>query len=460
MVHMKIIRRKALKIILPVLLMIFLAGVGYINLLLPIITGYSAKYLCSAVFVSHRDAKETEGLELAFFPIRYVCNRIDTLNRSVTSRLLWGSSVAIYREGLGAVLVRGADTGKLRKFHFKETTENTAKNGFLFHETGTLYKEARGLPGTGFRLFHQKLYGGEPFAFLVVHHGQLIHEQYRHGFTHETRFPGWSIAKSITNAMAGIRVLEGKLLPDRPADLEEWRDDDRKSITTSHLLQMVSGLEWDENYGNRSDVTRMLYEESDFSRFALQRPLVDQPGAHWNYSSGSTNIVCLIVRKSFPSDAGYHAWIRAKLFQPVGMNSAVLETDATGIPAGSSYIFGTARDYARFGLLYLNDGEVSGKRIFPEGWVDYSTRPAPGSDGAYGAGFWINRNGFYPDLPRNMYSANGYNGQRIFILPSHQLVVVVLGHSPKPDHEMDFNLLMKDILGSISSGGKPMFSQH
>lgn len=452
---MKPARKRTLQIIFPLLFVVLLAGLWYINLLLPIITGYSARYLCSAVFVCHRDAKETEEVDLAFSPIRYARNTVDTVNRLVTSRLLWNSSVAVYREGLGSVLVRGTDTRNLRRSGSGKSDAGLIDENNL---SGEFDKQARAMPGlpeTGFRLFHQKIYGGEPFAFLVVHKGKLIHEQYRRGFTYKTRFPGWSIAKSITSALTGIRVREGKLDPDQPAELEEWRHDDRKNITIRHLLQMVSGLEWDENYGARSDVTRMLYEEADFAGFALKRPLAAPPGTVWNYSSGSTNIVSLIIGKSFTDGEAYYAWIREKLFRPVGMTGAVIETDAVGTPAGSSYIFATARDYAGFGLMYLNDGQWSGQRVLPEGWVDFSTTPAPGSNGGYGAGFWLNRGGYYPDLPKDMYSSNGHNGQRIFILPTQQLVVVILGHSPKPDHDMDFGHLLKDILASLPCEDHP-----
>ncbi len=452
---MKPARKRALKTIVPVLLIMIPAGLWYINLLLPIITGYSAKYLCSAVFVSHRDAKETEELDLAFSPVRYTRNRVDTINRLVTSRLLWNSSVAVYREGLGSVLVRGTDARRLQKPDTEKHAANLIEDDTLPGGFGKQTGAVRGLPATGFRLFHQKVYGGEPFAFLVVHKGKLIHEQYRRGFTRKTRFPGWSVAKSITSALAGIRVREGRFHPDQPAELDEWSHDDRRNITVRHLLQMVSGLEWDENYGARSDVTRMLYEESDFAGFAWRRPLAAPPGTHWNYSSGSANIVCFLIRRSFPNDETYYSWIRETLFRPAGMHGAILETDAAGTPAGSSYIFATARDYASFGLMYLNDGEWSGRRILPEGWVAFSTTPAPGSDGGYGAGFWLNRNGYYPDLPKDMYSSNGHNGQRIFMLPTQQLVVVILGHSPKPEHDMDFGLLMKDILASLPDEDQP-----
>ena len=131
------------------------------------------------------------------------------------------------------------------------------------------------------------------------------------------------------------------------------------------------------------------------------------------------------------------------------MPDAIFETDASGTQAGSSYVYATARDYGRFGLLYLNDGVFNGERLLPEGWVKFSTTPSANSEGQYGAFFWLNLGGRYPDAPRDMYSCNGHDGQQIFILPEKKLVVVVLGYSPHPEGNMDFNLLLKDVIGAI-----------
>lgn len=131
------------------------------------------------------------------------------------------------------------------------------------------------------------------------------------------------------------------------------------------------------------------------------------------------------------------------------MTSALFEVDASGTQVGSSYVYATARDYARFGLLYLQDGMFNGERILPEGWVKYSTTPGSGNKGEYGALFWLNKAKFYPSAPEDMFSCNGHDGQRIFIIPSKELVVVVLGYSPKPDKLMDFDALLADILKAI-----------
>jgi CubicO group peptidase (beta-lactamase class C family) len=310
-------------------------------------------------------------------------------------------------------------------------------------------KEFSALQTIADSLVQRQTYGGTPFAFLVIHKGLVVSERYLPGFNASTRFLSWSMAKSFTNALVGLQVSQGKLAVDMPAGIEEWQHDNRKNITIGHLLRMESGLAWNEDYGNRSDVTLMLYRHGNFSGYAAAKALKETPGTTWNYSSGTTNILCRVLRQRFPSDQAFYDDIQIDLLSRIGIRNAVFETDVTGIPVGSSYLFATARDYGRFGLLYLNKGMFAGQRILPEEWIQYSVTPSPASKGAYGAHFWLNRNLFHPDAPEDMFSANGHDGQRIFIIPSRDLVVVILGCSPKPDHTIDFNRLLRDILREL-----------
>ena len=193
----------------------------------------------------------------------------------------------------------------------------------------------------------------------------------------------------------------------------------------------------------------MLHREKDMGLYAQSKPLVHQPGTFWYYSSGSTNIVMRYLRGKFSSDEEFLGYMREKLFMPLGIRNPRFEPDMSGIPVGSSYLYVTALDYARLGQLYLDYGCFAGKRILPEGWVDYTVTPASASDGLYGSFFWLNRDRHYPDVPEDMFSCNGHDGQQIFIVPSENLVVVVLGYSPKPDRMIDFNRLLKDIIGIL-----------
>jgi CubicO group peptidase (beta-lactamase class C family) len=433
-------------------------GVIYLDSLLPIITGYSAKYLCSAVFISNRLAADVEAADLRFSFIQYVKNEINYRDKTVTSHFLWGQSKAIYREGFGSTLLCDADEDALRE---KKNPFQTGANfnqdtiawplGNIIPDTNTGIDKVA-LNGITQKLIVENGYNGNAFGFIVIHRGIPATEKYKQGFNEKTRFLSWSMAKSFTNALAGIMVKDGKLDIQQPADIAAWQNDDRKRITINNLMQMQSGQRWNEDYGNRSDVTLMLYNNKDFAGFAYNQPLEFPPGSHWYYSSGSTNIVNYLMRKQFNGDSAYWDYAYTRLFNKIGTPDVVFEVDPTGTQVGSSYIYATARDYARFGLLYLQNGIFNGERLLPEGWIRYTTTPATHSKGSYGSFFWLNRGKYYPSAPEDMYSCNGHDGQRIFIIPSKDLIIVVLGYSPKPDNEMNFNQLLKDILGTLSQG--------
>ena len=431
-------------------------GVFYINSLLPIITGYPAKYLCSAVFVSNRVQADVEALDLHFSFIKYTKNEVNYQDSSVTSQFLWGKSKAIYRKGFGCTLLRGIDEETLRKIIFPSSAIANNNQDTIAWPIGNIVRDSiTGIDKLKLAQVTRKLmvdndYNGNAFAFMVVHKGIPVAESYKPQFDAKTRFLSWSMAKSFTNALAGIMVKDGKLDIMKPANIPEWQNDDRKKITINNLMLMQSGLRWNEDYGNRSDVTVMLYCENDFARFTYDQQLQYPAGSKWYYSSGSVNIINHLMRKNMNNDAEYYSFANTRLFNKIGMPDVVFEVDAAGNQVGSSYIYATARDYARFGLLYLQDGIFRGERILPEGWVKYTTTPASDSKGGYGSLFWLNRAKYYPSAPEDMYSCNGHDGQRIFIIPSKELVVVVLGYSPKPDHLMNFDALLGDILKTIN----------
>jgi CubicO group peptidase (beta-lactamase class C family) len=241
-------------------------------------------------------------------------------------------------------------------------------------------------------------------------------------------------------------VKQGKIDVDQPAGIEEWKNDDRRTITIKDLMQMQSGLKWNEDYGNKSDVTVMLHCESDMGRYAFEKELEYPAGSHWYYSSGSTNIVSDIIRGKINNDSLYYCLPEKELFNRIGTPDAILETDPTGSWVGSSYLYATARDYARFALLCLNDGIFNGERILPEGWMNFSTSEAPASEGQYGAFFWLNRSKKINSAPEDMFSCNGFHGQYIFMIPSKELAVVILGYSPEG---IDLDVLLGDVLGCL-----------
>ena len=437
--------KKFRRIIGAVLLVAILGGGIYLDSLMPVITGYAAKNLASAVFVSGRNAEEVEALDLNFSLIRFASNTVDYENKTVTSRFLWCTSTAVYREGYGVTLLCGDDANKLREQVFPLLPDTTIVKPL---PQGDSAVSARLAP-IAKAFVDDHAYHGHPFAFVVLHKGGIVAEHYDQRIGPDTKLLSWSMAKSFVNALVGMMVKDSLIDIHAPLPIPEWQDDDRKTITLHDLMQMQSGLEWNEDYGARSDVNVMLHCEEDMGLYALQKPLEYKPGTHWYYSSGSTNIVVRYLRSLFSSDEAFLSYMRERLFAPLGIRNAIFEQDMSGTPVGSSYLYITAKNFARFGQMYLDDGCVDDERILPEGWVDYTCTPASNSENRYGAFFWLNRGGKYPDVPKDMYWCDGHDGQCIFIIPSCQLVVVILGYSPKPDHVIDFNTLLKDIISSI-----------
>ncbi|HET9160187.1 MAG TPA: serine hydrolase [Caulobacteraceae bacterium] len=277
---------------------------------------------------------------------------------------------------------------------------------------------------------------GETHAVLIAQGGKLTYEQYGDGFTGGQTHASWSMAKSITHALTGLLVGDGKIDIDAPADVPEWSEpgDHRGEITLDILLRMSSGLKFIEDYVGggppRSDVLEMLYHsgKADMAHYAAMQPLDYPVGSHWHYSSGSTNIVsrCL-SRATRLTGEDFHAFMRQRLFEPLGMRSPIPKFDADGTFIGSSYCFCTAEDFLRFGQLYLNGGTWQGRRILPEGWVDYAktpTRQPADAEMGYGAHWWLGYGG------PGSFSANGYEGQITLVVPDCDMVMVRLGKTP------------------------------
>jgi CubicO group peptidase (beta-lactamase class C family) len=441
--------------VLTVIVIALIGGIFYINSLMPIITGYAAKNLCSAVFVSDRDPLNVEAIDLNFSFIKLTKNSVNYDDKSVTSRFLWGKSKAIYRPGFGVTLLRDVPEEKLREIRYPKGSDPGYSQDTIKWPLGDI------LPGrnTGIdtlklddiakKLITDNAYNGDAFAFMVIHKGVPVSEAYKPQFNQKTRFLSWSMAKSFINAMVGILVMEGNLDVMKPVDIDEWKGDERKSITLNNLMQMQSGLKWNEDYGNRSDVTLMLHCVSDFGRYAIEKPEASLAGTQWYYSSGTTNIVSYLIRKQFSNDSSYYVFANNQLFNRIGAPDAVFEVDPSGTRVGSSYLYATARDYARFGLLYENDGVFNGDKILPEGWVKYTTTVASASDGKYGSFFWLNKGKSLPSAPEDMFACDGHDGQHIYIMPAQQLVVVILGYSPTSKGGMDTDRLLKDVLGTL-----------
>ena len=272
---------------------------------------------------------------------------------------------------------------------------------------------------------------GATHALAIVQGGRLIFERYGEGFGPDATYPSWSKAKSITQALVGMLVLDGKLDVHAPARVPEWQGEDpRAAITLDQLLRMSSGLKFVEDYvpGHVSDVIEMLFQsgKEDVAHYAASQPLEHAPDGFWSYASGTSNIVARIAGQAAGGDL--KSYMGARLFEPLGMTSPIPKFDKAGTFIGSSYCYASARDFARFGLLYLRGGVWEGQRLLPEGWVDYARTPTFQQDGVtegrYGAHWWLDIAG------PGSFSANGYDGQYTVLVPDLDLILVRHGATP------------------------------
>lgn len=436
---------------------------------------YKAKILCSAVFVSKRAPADVEKEELRRFPLKAT---VDRGRRRVTVEAGYGQpdQIAVYRPGLGCTAaidytlehIESQSSGRMgepdaerdgTEAHHRLWPEGEAvsvdehQSGIDLGRLDLAVARAFAEPAEHAERAHRGTR-----AVVVVYEGRIVAERYAPGFTKDTPLIGWSMAKSVTNALVGILVGEGRLSLESDGILGEWRGpgDPRRAITLEMLLTMTSGLDFEENYEDLlSDTPFMLSGTPDSARFAAAKPLREEPGKSWRYISGSPNIVCRILRQVTGSSLeDYFSFPRRALFDRIGMKSAVMEPDASGTFVGSSYVYATARDWARFGLLYLRDGVWGNERILPPGWVRFSTTPVPAAPrGEYGAYWWLNagKDGkrMYPRLPKDLYLAIGYEGQNVVVVPSADLVVVHLGASDPPTEVWSPEGLVGDVLAAL-----------
>jgi CubicO group peptidase (beta-lactamase class C family) len=464
--HKALLKKILLRLLLAVILIALVWGIHYAWVSFPIISGFDAKAMCSCIFVSGRDKRDLDTSEFADFPFSLGRNEVNLRDSSVTSTV-WGMAKkkAIYRRGIGCTLINDITENELRSQTFSIPAPPFLHTDTIPWPYGD--KTPDTIPAT---IDKSKLEAAvnkaftEPYpgkkqrtrAVVVVYDGQLVAEKYAPGFNKGTKMYGWSMAKSFTAALIGTLVKQGRLNVMQPAPVPEWDDakDSRHTITLENLLQQTSGLDFVEDYSKASDVTNMLYQTDDMAAFAAGHSLAHIPGTVFNYSSGNSNILSRIIRQT-AGEKDYAAYPATALFYKIGMYNTLPEPDASGTYVGSSYISATARDFARFGLLYYNDGVWNGQRVLPEGWVKQTlTSPAANKLKNYGYQFWLN--GFkkndpsqriFPDVPADMFYCDGYAYQAIYIIPSKKLVVVRLGLTL--DRSFDQDAFLKSIIETI-----------
>lgn len=426
---------------LIVLLLAALAGLsGWLYLAPPapirVGSGYAAKIVCSNVFVAGRDAGQVlaDDVQAPGHPLlKLMSVRVDRNGLFG----VFGKGLAVAHEGAGCTTVPDGDIAAAKLGPVPAAS--APRQDALWPEGERV--EASQDPAVNAVLDDAALGGPGMRAIVVVRNGRIIGERYGEGFYADTPLLGWSMTKTVTAGIIGTLVGDGRMSLDRTGLFEPWKADGRTAISLADLMAMSSGLEFNEDYGDVADVTRMLYLEPDMAGFVEAKPLVHEVGKVFSYSSGTTLLLSRLWQEAVGDPAKALAWPRERLFGPLGMTSAVLEADARGTFAGSSYLYATAHDWARFGQFLLQDGVWNGARILPEGYVGWMREKAPAANGEYGRGqLWLRGpqggtpRGQNPDagfdLPADTFWMQGHDGQTVAIVPSASLVVVRLGLTP------------------------------
>lgn len=442
------------------LLAVLVYGIRYAWVSFPIISGYTAKNMCSCVFLAQRNSASVAAEELGSFPLKLGSYSINYTDSSVTGKV-WGFAKrkAIYRAGLGCTLVNELPESEIRNQPapvLKSMTDSlTNKEWPAGNKIASFIPPNVDVAKLN-KLLQQEVnkinekHQQETRALLLVYNGQLIAEKYAVGFSAQSKMLGWSMAKSVTAALVGLLVKDGKLDVNANAPVAEWANikDDRQNITLKNLLQQTSGLNFEENYSKHSEATQMLFNKADMGAYTAGRKLREKPGTRFYYSSGNSNILSRIVRQTV-GDKNYHSFLYDSLFYKLGMYHTVMEPDASGTMVGSSYMYATAQDWARFGLLYYNNGMVNGEKVFTDDWVAQSVAPINADNlQQYGFQFWLNGKDAnnperrrFPAAPADMFFADGYAGQNVFIIPSKKLVIVRLGFKNYNENDLLAKLL-------------------
>jgi len=443
--------KKFLKIFVLMLLVLFLYLRIAVYPQLDLISGFASKSVASGHFLDNRSLETIQQGDNDIDKVDWATNEINNTEKFTTSKV-YGlkKRKAIYREGLGATLIDD-DFDVSKPYEVPKRIQLNNNLPFPYGNSepkDTLFTNVdyQKLNQTVTNAFDKKgLKSKRTRAVIVIYKDKIIAEKYDVGFSKNSKILGWSMTKSLTTTYFGILQKQGKINIMNQAPIVAWKNDKRKKITINDLLHMNSGLEWEEDYGKISDVTKMLFLSKNMTTSQIEKPLVGKPNNKWNYSSGTTNLLSGILRQQFETHQEYLDFWYSSLLDKIGMHSALVETDMEGNFVGSSYGWANTRDWAKFGLLYLHKGNWNGEQLFEESWAKYVATPTNTSNGAYGAHFWLNAGGNFPSVPRDMFYCSGYQGQMVAIFPSQNLVVVRMGLS----EEFDFNGFLSGIVGSL-----------
>ncbi len=445
--------KKIIGVVFLVLLMTICLAIVMNYPKLDIISGFSAKNMSSSVFIGKRSLEYTDKTDHNVPNVRLATDTIYIDEQYAVANVFgFKERKAIYRKGLGSVLIDD-DFDENKPFLVPNRTYIETN---LPYPYGNLPQKDTVFEGVDYKKVQEtvaSIFDNEGIeekktrAVMVLYKDQIIAEQYMNGFNENSMLLGWSMTKSILGTVYGVLQKQGAINIYDKAPVKAWENDERKEITINNLLQMNCGLAWEEDYGSISDATKMLYLDKDMTIAQIHKKAIHKPNEYWYYSSGVSNLLSGILRGHFGNYQEYLDYPYREFIDKIGMHSMLIETDMAGNYVGSSYAWATVRDWGKFGLLYLHKGNWNGEQIFNPKWVDYVATPSPTSEGDYGAHFWLNAGGFYPDAPKDMFSANGYQGQRVFIIPSKDLVIVRFGLIG--DKGVDFNRFLKEMVSAI-----------
>lgn len=437
--------------VLIIVLVLAVLWAGYRFFLYPrlaIINGYTAKIACSCTFVSHLQSQVIQDQDLGYFPINLAQYQVDTPGRQVRASL-WGlrPRKAYYIPGQGCTLWP-EDAGDRRPQAWAAGAASDSALGYReFDVDSSAGRDSIWPPAAHPRRvpssvkmekwldegFRENLDQGRKNtrALVVYQNGRIVGERYANGADTATALLGWSMAKSVTTMLAGVAERHGLWNTAQKGLFPHWNADERRNITPRHLAQMTSGLRWTEDYGTISQATVMLYQADSMGVFTARQPAETAPGEHWEYSSGSTNLLAYLLQRELPGPG--EPFLERAFKKPLGLQKLVIEPDAGGFWVGSSYAYATAREWARMGQLLLQQGRWAGDTLFSQEWYTFMTSPAPHAEKGYGAGLWLNADGHLSGVPKDVFYMDGYHGQRVFVLPSQDMVVVRLGTTYDPE---------------------------
>ncbi len=420
----------------------------------------ASQTVCSGVFVSGLTASTAYDEEMRPEPGVWAINwalhtKVDIAKGEVRSNFLGAyPSRSVFRAGRGCTLLHDLPPPEA----LRSTTPAPSLQAEIAGPV-PVAPESRALRAAIDAAFVEP--GGTPRltkAVVVLYDGRVIGERYAPGIGVDTALDGHSLAKSVVNGLIGILVRQEKVDVHARVAAPEWSArDPHAAITIEDLMRMRAGFDFDEGQG-AGTATHMWYTQDDIAHFAAEQPLVSQPKSQWHYSSGSYAMLSRLLKDQVGGPQALNDFAHRELFDPLGMHHVTIEFDGAGNMMGAHAVYATARDWARFGLLYLNDGIAGGRRILPKGWVQFSTAPTLG--GGYGAGFWLNNThapvptwGFpwgLPGVPADAFFGRGYMGQWVVVVPSENLVVVRMGFSHGDAGEMhSVAELVRDVVRAL-----------